>query len=482
MKFDTKYKKITSIILMIIAISLILTGLILGKMMKDANAKTSNYWFFQESVTTGQPIKLENAYILSSDNGSIQFMHDFQTYEIKGTLAREYQGVADITISGEKIKKVSIKPDYINVVIKNGAGIFYENVYVQKVSDGIIVNASEYMQSNAVSVVEIADEQGLVLCDSQGIGLEPAYEGSFRIIRTEDGMVLVNELPIETYLKYVVPSEMPIAFGEEALKAQAVCARTYAYSQMNNTSYAMYAANLDDSTAFQTYHNAMRYVETDKAVDDTKGQVITSQGNLINCYYYSTSPGVTNDMSSWEAENSDYIACAGMEFSSGLNLQIASDFSKFIHQQNYCYDSTSPYYRWQAVLNTSVILDSSNGALKALSVKERNDAGYITAIELQYENGNVLLRNENEIRKVLGMYLEQTFLNDETVRNELTILPSACFEVVENAEGRIVLQGGGYGHGIGMSQYGAKAMAEAGFDYRAIIGYYYENVLVEELQ
>ena len=482
MKFDTKYKKITSIILMIIAISLILTGIILGKMVKDASAKVSNYWFFQESVATGQPVELKNAYVLSCDNGVIRFMHDFETYEIKGTLAKEYCGVADITILGEKIQKLRVKSDYINVVIKNGSEIFYENIYVQKVSDGTIVNVAEDMQTNTSDVIEIMDEQGLVLCDSDGTALEAAYEGSFRIIRTEDGLVLVNELPIETYLKYVVPSEMPIAFGEEALKAQAVCARTYAYAQMSNTSYAMYAANLDDSTAFQTYHNAVRYAETDKAVDDTKGQVITNQGNLINCYYYSTSPGVTNDMSSWESENTEYIACAGMEFSRGLNLQIASDFSKFIHQQNYCYDSTSPYYRWQAVLNTSVSLDAKNGVLKGLSVKERNEAGYVTAIELQFANGNILLRNENEIRSVLGMYLEQTFLNDETVRNELTMLPSACFEVVETSEGKIVLQGGGYGHGIGMSQYGAKAMAEAGFDYRAIIGYYYENVVVSELE
>ena len=61
------------------------------------------------------------------------------------------------------------------------------------------------------------------------------------------------------------------------------------------------------------------------------------------------------------------------------------------------------------------------------------------------------------------------------------MIPSACFEVAEVSEGKIVLRGGGFGHGIGMSQYGAKAMAEQGFDYKAIIEYYYENVVVKAL-
>ena len=69
--------------------------------------------------------------------------------------------------------------------------------------------------------------------------------------RKGDGYVLVNELPIETYLRYVLPSEMPTYFSYEALKAQAVCARTFAYKQMRQNAYAEYGANLDDSTAYQ---------------------------------------------------------------------------------------------------------------------------------------------------------------------------------------------------------------------------------------
>ena len=243
-------------------------------------------------------------------------------------------------------------------------------------------------------------------------------------------------------------------------------------------SYADYGANIDDSTAFQAYHNTGRSPESDAAVEETEGEIITCNGELITCYYYSTSPGVTNNMSTWESSDTDYIVCSGMEFSNGLNLQIASDFSKFINQQTECYDAGSSFYRWKSILNISVMKDKKKGALKGLSVKTRNEAGYITAIELQYENTTEILRNENDIRRVLGVYQTEIQLNNGQIRTDIAMIPSACFEVAEVSDGKIVLRGGGFGHGIGMSQYGAKSMAEKGNNYKEIIEYYYENVEV----
>ena len=72
-------------------------------------------------------------------------------------------------------------------------------------------------------------------------------------------------------------------------------------------------------------------------------------------------------------------------------------------------------------------------------------------------------------------------MKNEQVRTDLTMLPSACFEVLVNADGQIVLRGGGSGHGIGMSQYGARGMAEKGYDYKEILNYYYKNVVVKKM-
>lgn len=555
MNYDPKYKKITCIILIIVAISLILTGLIINKLIKKASGNISQHWFFEQSVVTGQPVILEDAFILSNDDGQLSFLYDYKTYTVDGNLPENYFGVANIQVDGAKISKISIKPDFIEdvlvsytentihlkevselarnttipiyriidnqvtqaewneliigvsqiqcvmdngqvsailikeevvpsdirVVIKNSGSIFYPELYVYRMTDGVLVDVNATLEVNGISILELSDPQGLMLCDVTGQALTSAYEGVFRIIKTEEGLVLVNEVPMETYVKYVIPSEMQVSFGHEALKAQAVCARTFAYSQMKNQSYARYGANLDDSTSFQVYHSNGRYPETDAAVDETAGEIISCNGQLITCYYSSTSAGVTNDMSSWGSENPNYIAMKGFEQLNGLNLQNSVDFSNYMHGEYESFDSISPYYRWKAVLNLSEEKESAYGKLKSIHVKERNAAGYVTNLELTYEDKVVNYRNENTIRTVLGHYLEETILNDESIRSNMSMIPSACFEVVETSDGKVVLRGGGFGHGIGMSQYGAKAMAEAGFGYRDIIGYYYTNVVVKEL-
>ena len=145
------------------------------------------------------------------------------------------------------------------------------------------------------------------------------------------------------------------------------------------------------------------------------------------------------------------------------------------------FDKESPMYRWKAILNLSEVKETEFGKLESLNVTERNEAGYVTGLELVYENETVNLTNENTIRNVLGKYLQETVLNNESVRTNFTMIPSACFEIVEQSDGKVVLRGGGFGHGIGMSQYGAKGMAAAGYGYKEIINYYYANVVVKPL-
>ena len=106
---------------------------------------------------------------------------------------------------------------------------------------------------------------------------------------------------------FVLPSEMPLSFSYEALKAQAVCARTFTYGQMKNDTYARYGANLDDSIAYQAYHATTSYEVTDQAVADTAGMVMTYKGKLADCYYYSTSPGYSENLEVWNAASPGYL-------------------------------------------------------------------------------------------------------------------------------------------------------------------------------
>lgn len=504
MKF--KGKRLIFIMIAVVIICLIFTWIILKSFASEASAKAQQYWFFQESIKTGQPITLENAFLVSNSNGQLVFVHENEIYQVEGKLEESVFGITDIVVKGDDIVKVYQKPDSIEgilesytedsvflstennkdikeivrndnvpvyrvdgstvkqedwnsfmvgisnikcvieegtvcailieedvlpsdirVIVKNGNGIFYDELYVKKASDDLVIQVDDSC--------EITDSKGLYICNSTGTVLGDKYEGSFKIINSNEGFVLVNELPIETYLKYVVPSEMPVSFGEEALKCQAVCARTFAYSQMYNQSYAMYGANLDDSTSFQVYHNTGRNDASDAAVDATVGEVISRNGELITAYYYSSNPN----------------------------------------------DSNSPFCQWTAYLDEKYTSDSENGVLKNIKVLSTNEDGYATEVEFVYENATKIVKNEYYIRKEIGIFMEELVLNNESVRTDLTILPSAYFTVTKTNTDEIIIKGGGFGHGLGMSQYGAKALAEKGYSYKDIIKYYYDDVVIKSL-
>ncbi len=115
---------------------------------------------------------------------------------------------------------------------------------------------------------------------------ETVYPGSFVIYKSEEGLLVVNELDLEMYLRYVVPSEMPSSYEKEALKAQAVCARTYACARIREKTWENYHADVDDSVESQVYHNMEAQPETDAAVAETEGKIITCGGEPIQAYFF----------------------------------------------------------------------------------------------------------------------------------------------------------------------------------------------------
>ena len=117
---------------------------------------------------------------------------------------------------------------------------------------------------------------------------------------TAEGIVIINELPVESYLCKVVPSEMPASYELEALKAQAVCARNFAYMQMSDYAYPEYEAHVNDSTDFQVYGNSEAQESSSRAVSETAGEVLKYNGAIVTTYYYSTSCGKTTTVEAWD--------------------------------------------------------------------------------------------------------------------------------------------------------------------------------------
>ena len=157
---------------------------------------------------------------------------------------------------------------------------------------GSVITASCYANILTTSSVSLVAEDGtspFYFTDNQGNRISPAYAGSMELRMYPEGYTVVNVVDLESYVKGVIPSEVPSSYGMEALKAQAVCARSYAYIQMMHNKYEAYGAHVDDSVNFQVYNKQNQTPETVAAVDETKGQVLSYKGDIIETYYYSTS-------------------------------------------------------------------------------------------------------------------------------------------------------------------------------------------------
>lgn len=295
----------------------------------------------------------------------------------------------------------------------------------------------------------------------------PSYEGILEVWSGEEGMVLVNALPMEQYLCRVVPSEMPSSYEREALKAQAVCARSYAVRQMADYAYPEYQAHVDDSVAYQVYNNSYPADTASQAVHETEGEVVRYQGTVVPTYYFSTSGGKTTDAEAWGSTKND-----GNAYLQGIAVRGA----------NGDYEKDLPWYHWTAELSKEQMKNllethtgENLGTLKRVRVTRRGAGDVALELTAEGTEGIVVVQNENKIRTVLGGYGYQICRNDGQYVDSQNLLPSAFITIQENADGYRI-EGGGYGHGIGMSQNGANEMAKDGMTYQEILKTFYQKV------
>ena len=348
-------------------------------------------------------------------------------------------------------------------------------------------------------LAKISGDGKLKLCDSDG-NEKGTYAGNLHVYRGDSGLWLVNELGMEEYLCGVVPGEMPSSFAPEALKAQAVCARTYAAIQALGTTYETYHADVDDTTACQVYLPANENEAATDAVNATAGEVLSYEGRLASVYYFSTSCGYTTGLEVWQQEPLAYLGKVSLLLSGEQPVSV-DDFLKDWSVQ--AYDSESRFFRWKGELQVSErrdqlmkkieeALSRQDGKLTALSrngqhvasvsdfgdctgikICDRSDSGAVTDLAVIFDAGEVHVYNENLIRNLIWQIcVSLTDKNGENV-NTITMLPSAFFTLQEQENGRYEIMGGGLGHGIGMSQYGADGMARAGKTAAEILQYFF---------
>jgi stage II sporulation protein D len=295
------------------------------------------------------------------------------------------------------------------------------------------------------------------------------YRGELRIQQAPGGgLTVVNRLDMETYLLGVVPREIGRFDLDiyEAIKAQAVAARTYAYTYLGRRSeqgFDVYATVED-----QVYGGASAENETvNRAVRETSGEILAYNGRPITAYYHSTCAGHTAAIDEvWNNAPVPYLVAVRDVDPSGQAYDRVS--SRFTWTERWTHDELV------GILNRT-LADSLRGRriarIEDMRVLERTPSGRVRALRLQTDAGSFTL-GRDRVRWILAP-TRGGILNSSKFDVALTRSGGRVTEVVAN--------GGGWGHGIGMCQVGAMGRARAGQDYRTILRTYYPGTQIQKL-
>jgi len=406
-------------------------------------------------------------------------------------------------------KSVQLKPlaDCQLSAVKDGK---QEKIKLLKKGKKYTFKTSSRLFKKGVLVVTPGKNKKTQLCSVSRSCGNPSYRGTLELKKEKAGITIINELPLEEYLYAVVPSEMPSEYDLEAQKAQAVCARCYALSQRGSKAMKPYGADVDDSTAYQVYNNLAESKMSIRAVKETKGVVPVMNGRMITAYYFSTSSGYTADIKdAWGGSGTKYLTGSVQfikksEQKKELKLSKEQTFADFLEKETrQTFDSSYPWYRWEISMDLELLEESIKrylperitssfsslslasgkkvskdmeiGHLKSIKIKERAVSGMITCLEIVGTKQTLLVQGEYNIRRILSPEYAKVKRQDGSIVTNLSLLPSSFF-LLEKKKNGYVISGGGYGHGIGMSQNGANTMAKNGYKWKEILGHYYPGI------
>jgi stage II sporulation protein D len=321
------------------------------------------------------------------------------------------------------------------------------------------------------------------------------YRGYIEIRRyTDSDLTVINTLNIEHYLYGVVPAEIEYNAPLEAIKAQAVAARTYTYRNLKSNS--KWGFDLTDTVEDQVYmgYDGER-ASTNKAVDETKGKKMLYNGSLAHVFYFASSGGMTASVSEVWGSEIPYLVSVPDPYES----------------------QTSPNYIWEKSLTAEQIkklLFISNveiGEILSVSAEEYSNSGRVTALRITGTEGSITYYN-SDTRRIFDLYSQKYTIEsagnvvvkaaDGTIKtlaidgrvvisanggstvssknSTVAVIGSGNrIRKVNMSSNTYVFSGRGWGHGVGMSQEGAKGFARQGFTYDQILKHYYTGITVE---
>ena len=330
-------------------------------------------------------------------------------------------GASEITLAGKGLEVRRLEAGEKYAKAPGGRSVVYVSGN-KLMMDGAEVRASDGVKFRSEEFVKVADQP---------------VRGQIEIRRNGKGLIAINVLPLEDYLAAVLGSEMPRSFPLEALKAQAVAARTYALRRKIEAWGKPY--HLGATVLHQVYGGARAEdAKTRKIVAATRGEVLVWKMEPIEAYFHASCGGQTE---------------SGEE-ALGRPLPYLSSVE--------CACGSQPNAQWALKLGAKDF-KSLGKEVKEVKVLERTQTGRARKVRLASASGTRVVSGV-DLRRILGY---------DKVR-------SLDFEA-ELKGATFTFKGQGHGHGAGMCQWGAKAWAEKGWDYRRILGHYYQGAEIRRM-
>ena len=308
-----------------------------------------------------------------------------------------------------------------------------------------------FFDKNKEKKYELKNEEKYEIKSSDGRGIwvgQKRYPGILSLIILDSEILLINIVGIEKYLTSVVGSEMPTSWPLEALRAQAIASRTYALKQKGNSLYDI------DSTQKNQVYNGLesRTYKTTKAVRSTRSLVLVHNNKLINALFHSSSGGMTeNSQDVWKNEYP--------------YLTSVKDF-----------DKSNPKFRWQKNFSNEELqkIFPVIGGINKIEILNITNTGRVKNVRIFGDYSSTEMSGV-EIRK--RMNLKSTFIRFKFVEDKTNIPdnkdPNDSYEKI------LTVIGQGSGHGVGMSQWGARYLATKGYSAERILKYYYKDVRIK---
>lgn len=339
--------------------------------------------------------------------------------------------LSGISLAGEQIRILLIKPAE-EIYLQDEFSIYADQKLIKKVSD------------QSITVESLRSYNTVLLKNSNGlfkIG-HYKYRGDLKII-FKDKLYLINYLDIEEYIKGVLPNEISPQWPIEVIKAQAVAARSFAQHCVEKNRANDY--DLTDTTFSQVYKGIINEDEVfNKAIKETEGEVLVYGNEIIQAFFHSACGGHT--------ENAEKVWGKSLGYLRGTPC-------------NYC--RTSPHYEWEAEFSEQELLNILNQkgyslqGIKAIIPEKMSSSGRWIKAKIIGTRKSVIIKG-NDFRMMLG----------------IKKLKSTKFRILRSGRS-FVIKGKGWGHGVGLCQWGAKELAERGSKYYQILQYYYRGATLK---